>query len=137
MKDIFIKNFWENKDLEISNLAKINIFVGKNGVGKTKILEHIKSFNDNNIVVYDDTDYGFHFSEQKNHWQLILKTCENSNLQFFFSTHSKEMVENLIKCLEEGKHENFVKVFRIIKNGFIENDQETMKLIVDNGIEFR
>lgn len=42
IKDIFVKNFKNLKDVEIQDFGSVNIFVGANGIGKTNVFDAIK-----------------------------------------------------------------------------------------------
>ena len=44
MKSIYIKNFKNIRDLSIDNLAKVNLIVGKNSVGKSTFLEALSVY---------------------------------------------------------------------------------------------
>lgn len=44
MKSIYIKNFKNIRELNIDRLAKVNLIVGKNSVGKSTLLEALSIY---------------------------------------------------------------------------------------------
>lgn len=214
LNSIKIKDFCGIKELEINDFKRINVFVGKNSVGKTSVLDLIlhkadnklnfkldpimvnvgsfkkdllkllnKLFNvnivniyydegckkhyfvfknseeqyelpcgrvsdgikkvfvifldlyyyENGVLTIDDIETHLHFSIQKEFWKAVLKACKLYNVQLFTSTHSKEMIINLIESVDNEE----VKIIKLIKNGFIEYDNEELAIKIERGIEIR
>ena len=51
----------------------------------------------------DEIENGFHWSVQKDMWRMILTAAKDDGTQFFFTTHSYEVLESLNAVLQEMK----------------------------------
>lgn len=51
----------------------------------------------------DEIENGIHFTRLKPLWRVILKLAQDSNLQLFITTHSKECIEAFCEVAEEFK----------------------------------
>lgn len=77
------KDFW-NQKLRGKPLKKV-CFIGKNGVGKTRILNEIKE-QDQSVMIFEHLENGLFPKNQKD---VVEKTMEKyPDSQNFFSTHS-------------------------------------------------
>lgn len=147
IKDIHIKNYCGITDLKINDCKRINLLVGKNGIGKTTILNNLDQYHNaqyhnamwwfkrnfklklyseekfqsikSKIYLYDEIENGLHHSVIKDFWLYIIKIALVSDVQIFATTHSYEMIEALV---EASKETNFIKqdeirLFKIAKRG--------------------
>ena len=126
--------------LVIKNLKKINILVGKNGVGKSHTLKSVRNYYqvpfttipEENIdipmrwvdalrvlqspktigICFDDADLGCHYSDMEMCWQLILDELKGNNKQVFVATHSYELIKALYNVVK-NKKEEMVGLYRL------------------------
>lgn len=139
IKDIHIQNYNGITDLKINNCKRINLLVGKNGVGKTTILEYIhrsyyreyapfysswrfyKACQESNIVLFDEIENGLHHTAMKDFWLNVIKSSIASNLQVFATTHSYDMIKALVEAakeqdlIEEDEEKDEIRLFTINK----------------------
>jgi hypothetical protein len=54
-------------------------------------------------LLIDEIENGFHWSVQKDMWRMILTAAKDDGTQFFFTTHSYEVLESLNAVLQEMK----------------------------------
>ena len=54
-------------------------------------------------IFIDEIENGFHWSVQKDMWRMILTAAKDDGTQFFFTTHSYEVLESLNAVLQEMK----------------------------------
>lgn len=107
LKSILLENFrsYEKHELNFSNQGEITVFKGKNGVGKTNILEAVynlslgKSFRTNQFL--DMIKWGNDFSRIK------AEIEDGDNLEVFFS-HSPKKLKNFKKNGVSLSHKNFL-----------------------------
>lgn len=73
------------------------------GDGVRKILYIILSIYTlrNGVLMIDEIDNGLHYSVMIKLWNVILKTCKETNTQLFISTHSSDIVKALVESLKE------------------------------------
>ncbi|XVJ52215.1 MAG: AAA family ATPase [Vampirovibrio sp.] len=67
----------------------------------TVVLHHVKK--DRHFLLFDEIENGFHWSVQKDMWRMILQAAKDDGTQFFFTTHSYEVLESLNAVLQEMK----------------------------------
>jgi len=63
------------------------------------ILPNVKK----DTLLIDEIENGFHWSVQKDMWRMILTAAKDDGTQFFFTTHSYEVLESLNAVLQEMK----------------------------------
>jgi len=59
--------------------------------------------NKGQTLLIDEIENGFHWSVQKDMWRMILTAAKDDGTQFFFTTHSYEVLESLNAVLQEMK----------------------------------
>ncbi len=59
--------------------------------------------NKGQTLFIDEIENGFHWSVQKDMWRMILTAAKDDGTQFFFTTHSYEVLESLNAVLQEMK----------------------------------
>jgi AAA15 family ATPase/GTPase len=52
-------------------------------------------------IFIDEIENGFHYSVQKNMWRMVLTAAKDHGTQFFFTTHSYEILESLNAMTKE------------------------------------
>lgn len=148
LNDLHIKNYRGIKDLQINDFKRINLFVGDNGVGKTRVLKfihnfnknsyfyslpktisdidkHFKSFCDNKdgMVLYDEICNGLYYKTLPLMWKSLIKIIKKINIQIFATTQSYETIVSLNRAYQEiGKDligDDEIRLFRLEK----ENDE--------------
>ncbi len=95
VKDITILNNEVFIDIGLSQMVPLKLM----GDGMRKILSILVSIYTckNGAVIVDEIDNGLHFSAITPLITLIAKVCKENNVQFFASTHSKEIFEQIFK----------------------------------------
>ncbi len=111
-----IKDFRCFKDFELK-LARVNLIVGRNLIGKTSLLDGINGVHPvwfiranrgsscvgavkgilkhchANVVLIDEIENGIHHTVMRDLWEVIVKHSRESNTQIFATTHSYECIE--------------------------------------------
>mgnify|MGYP000355709622 CR=1 FL=1 len=59
MKSLYIKNYKNLRELSIDSLARVNLIVGCNNVGKSTLLEAVSIYLANGNVRMAENDFGF------------------------------------------------------------------------------
>jgi len=136
IKDIHIQNYCGITDLKINDCKRINLLVGKNGVGKTAVLEWINEAyhqeyapffsswrfyrvrQGSNIVLFDEIENGLHFTIMKDFWTKLIASVIENDLQVFATTHSYEMLEALIEAAKKINiiEKEELRLYRLHKN---------------------
>ncbi|ACN84265.1 AAA family ATPase [Brachyspira hyodysenteriae] len=138
IKDII---FIENKvAVELVNLTHaINIkSMGKGFQTYLKIIASMVAGN--KYIIIDEIENGMHFESIKILLENILSLSKEYNLQFFVTTHNKELLEILNNILDENNYDDMLSVYNTYINNennidivnytqknfshFIENDNE-------------
>jgi AAA15 family ATPase/GTPase len=100
-----LKDVWTNGRTLLCDLGDNypkRIPLGLMGEGFTKIfamaviLKQIKG-----MVCIDEVENGFHWRVQKDMWRMVLHAAKEEGTQFFFTTHSYEVLESLNDVLQE------------------------------------
>lgn len=99
--ELYIKNFRNLKDLEVKNISLVNTICGLNGSGKSNLLEYISKKG--RCFVFDELENGLHYTEYKEYLSKILRDAHKHKVQFFITTHSKEILETINGILKENK----------------------------------
>jgi len=184
IKDIHIQNYHSIKDLKINDCKRINLLVGKNGAGKTAILESIKKKYENKVIfpdifeeyykdvseyrslrklgfkpqardlvlnyfkkeekifLFEEIENGLHHSVMKDFWLNVIAATIENDVQIFATTHSREMIQSLVKVCQEGAidEKDFV-VFSLDKDGeknYVDDYRgKNLQILIDNGGEIR
>jgi len=110
--EVHIKNFQGIKDLKIRDLKQINIFLGENGVGKTRILNFIanKTYGNSSIphLFLDGIEMGLHHSSMIKKWKYFIDLSNKNNAQIFVTTQSYEMLEKLVELITLEKKYTYI-----------------------------
>ena len=56
----------------------------------------------NGVCLIDEIENGLHYKSQGLMWKNVINTSKKFDTQIFATTHSYEMIENLVKLCEEG-----------------------------------
>lgn len=130
----------------LTNLARINIIAGKNGVGKTKLLERIRDtrngvfldetfamFNgDYPIILIDGIENGIHHSIFDDMWQAYWSMAISKDIQVFAITYSLEVIHSAHKIL--GADLMYYRLYESVKSGKVEVVNYTAR-ILESAIE--
>ena len=127
-----IKVFHKNKNKKPVNLKLM-------GDGFQAYLNYISSIlAKNEVICIDGIENGLHFTHIDLILKIVLELAIKHNIQFFITTHSKELLEQLAKILDEGaeyfknnvacfnlyKEDYEIKAWENIIDGFIANIKE-------------
>jgi AAA15 family ATPase/GTPase len=64
-------------------------------LGIAGILTFLPKSNKGQTLFIDEIENGFHYSVQEDMWRMVLEAAKNDGTQFFFTTHSYEVLESL------------------------------------------
>ena len=127
-----IKVFHKNKNKKPVNLKLM-------GDGFQAYLNYISSIlAKNEVICVDGIENGLHFTHIDLILKIVLELAIKHNIQFFITTHSKELLEQLAKILDESaeyfknnvacfnlyKEDYEIKAWENIIDGFIANIKE-------------
>jgi len=112
-------------------LPQIVLITGKNGIGKTYLLDAIMENNRNMpIRTYENIECGIHYTRHKGICRFIFQRAKKFNEQYFITTHSIEFIQafNAIQFrytdIDSGLLELFLNKKRnTIGGGIIEREQ--------------
>ena len=65
------------------------------------------------ILLLNEFETAIHPSEMNKVFSWILKTCQRFNIQLFLTSHSKEAIDKLLKCVPE--FQNMIRVITLYK----------------------
>jgi len=129
--------------IKFKKLVPLNL-LGDGAIKITKIilnLNHIK----NGVLLIDEIENGLHYTILDEIWNTIIQLSEKLNVQLFVTTHSKEAIESLNRCinkLESTKGKDLISCYTINKNS--ENEMlasyynvSSFKEIVNGNFEIR
>lgn len=110
IKDIHTENFCGVTDSKIKDCKRINLLVGKNGVGKTAILERIKRKYENKIIFPDifAEEYYKDVSEYRSIRRIGFKPQARDLVLNYFKKEEKIF---LFEEIENGLHYSVMKDF--------------------------
>lgn len=140
IKDI---RFIENKvAVELVNLTHaINIkSMGKGFQTYLKIIASMVAGN--KYIVIDEIENGMHFESVKILLENILSLSKEYSLQFFVTTHNKELLEILNNILDENNYNDMLSVYNTYINNennidIINYTQENFSHFIENDNEIR
>ena len=137
LREIFIPDFCGGDALHIEGLGKLNLITGKNGVGKTELLNSLRwkanrftywrsgegkffcwfkglQTYGNSVLLINEFEYGMHHSVQDDLWSDVFKLSEEKNIQVFATTHSLDTIRSFTKVAQE-REEKDVRLIRLEK----------------------
>lgn len=140
IKDI---RFIENKvAVELVNLTHaINIkTMGKGFQTYLKIIASMVAGN--KYIIIDEIENGMHFESVKILLENILSLSKEYNLQFFITTHNKELLEILNNILDENNYNDMLSVYNTYINNennidIVNYTQENFSHFIENENEMR
>ncbi|KLI23698.1 AAA family ATPase [Brachyspira hyodysenteriae] len=140
IKDII---FIENKvAVELVNLTHaINIkSMGKGFQTYLKIIASMVAGN--KYIIIDEIENGMHFESIKILLENILSLSKEYNLQFFVTTHNKELLEILNNILDENNYDDMLSVYNTYINNennidIVNYTQENFSHFIENDNEMR
>jgi len=125
--------------ISICDLSRITLLVGKNGVGKTRVLDAVRS---ENVVALDNIEHGVHHTGMVEMWRHWLSLACGHDLQIFATTHSWECIVAFATALD-GQPPGSGVVIRLECEpgwehmGAVVIDQEKLPYVVRDCIEIR
>lgn len=123
MESLFIENFKNIRNLQIDNLRKVNLIVGKNNVGKSTLLEAISLYLSQGVPSHlmrlldrrgelesrqEETD-----EERKEHY-----------LSFFYGYKESYSKDNFVFVGKDRQDPQAVKLFQVYIKERVEKDEE-------------
>lgn len=152
----FFKNIYQHFDKKIKDIrfSGNKIVVEIAGLGHTiniksmgrgfqtyiNILSSIISGN--KYIFIDEIENGMHFESIKTLLENILALSKEYDLQFFITTHNKELLEILNNCLIEKDYKDMLSVYNVYYNkenniDVINYSQENFSNLIENNNEMR
>jgi len=145
IKDIHIQNYCGITDLKINDCKRINLLVGKNGVGKEEILRFVFDIDKVSFRCFSEIEYGLHYTDMKDFWLQIIEFSISNTVQIFATTHSYEMIKALVEAARETNliKQDEIRLFTIIKRNLesphcaLEYNSKMLEYIVKERREVR
>ena len=146
--------------LRIERLARLNLLVGNNGVGKTTVLEAIHgrpgllslwfdcrrplpdAFRGRLVVLLDEVGHSVHHTKMLGLWRYWCNIALECDLQIFASTHSWDCIKGFAAALEENPKVDGM-VIRLERKpewdrmGAVWIGQEDLRIVIRDRIEIR
>ena len=96
----------------------------------------------NKYIFIDEIENGMHFGSIKILLENILSLSKKYNIQFFITTHNKELLEILNNCLIEKNYKDILSFYNIYYNkenniDVINYSQENFSNLIENNNEMR
>ena len=96
----------------------------------------------NKYIVIDEIENGMHFESIKILLENILSLSKEYGLQFFITTHNKELLEILNDCLIEKDYKDMLSVYNVYYNkenniDVINYSQKNFSNLIENNNEMR
>ena len=93
-------------------------------------------------IIIDEIENGMHFESVKILLENILSLSKEYGLQFFITTHNKELLEILNDCLIEKDYKDMLSVYNLYYNkenniDVINYSQENFSNLIENNNEMR
>ena len=93
-------------------------------------------------IIIDEIENGMHFESIKILLENILSLSKEYGLQFFITTHNKELLEILNECLIEKDYKDMLSVYNLYYNkenniDVINYSQENFSNLIENNNEMR
>ncbi len=133
VENILIKDFRNIKSLQTSFSKNLNVFLGKNGQGKTNLLESIYLLVNGNSFRYSNNESFINYSSQLSLIQSVFH--QNSlryNLKMTIQKNSKEFFVNEKKVSSAQIQKKFsVVLFSPESLSFIKESSEFRRVLVD------
>lgn len=110
------------------------------GINRLLSLALVISDTENGIVLIDEIDSGFHYSEMVNVWKSIQVLADEYNVQVFLTTHSIECIRAAYQVFSKTKNNDFTLHRLDIKDSKISSvyyDKETLEAAIETGLEIR
>lgn len=140
IKDIsFIGN---SISVELKNLSH-TINIKSMGKGFQTYISIIASMlTGKKYIIIDEIENGMHFESVKIMLENILSLSKKYGLQFFITTHNKELLEILNECLIEKDYKDMLSVYNLYYNkenniDVINYSQENFSNLIENNNEMR
>lgn len=98
IKDIQLSGSKLMVDVGLSSRLPINVL----GDGVRKVLSLVLAIQSckGGVLLIDELENGLHFSVMQKLWKVLIKTAIKAHTQLFISTHSKDMLLSLTKCVQ-------------------------------------
>lgn len=129
----------------VVSLANLNHTINIKYMGKgfqTYISIIASMVSGNKYIVIDEIENGMHFESIKLLLENILALSKEYGLQFFITTHNKELLEILNDCLIEKDYKDMLSVYNVYYNkenniDVINYSQENFSNLIENNNEMR
>lgn len=128
---------------KFNKLVPLNL-LGDGAIKITRIILNLNYIR-NGVLLIDEIENGLHYTILDEVWGIILKLSEKLKVQVFLTTHSKEAIESLNRCLNKAEFkssENLISAYTINKNSQNEMLASyynfiSFKEIIDSNLEIR
>lgn len=133
VENISIKDFRNIESLQTSFSKNLNVFLGKNGQGKTNLLESIYLLVNGNSFRYSDNESFINYSSQLSLIQSVFhQNTLKYNLKMTIQKNSKEFFVNEKKISSSQIQKKFsIVLFSPESLSFIKESSEFRRVLVD------
>lgn len=100
------------------------------GMKKAVLLMSAVVKAENGILLLDEFETAIHTSAMDKVFRWILKTCRKLKIQVFMTSHSKEAIDKILKCVPEMRDD--IAVYTLYKEG---NISAVRRLVAEKAIE--
>nr|WP_321432304.1 AAA family ATPase [uncultured Campylobacter sp.] len=133
----------ENNSIKVLEKDKKPVNLKLMGQGFQAYLRYVSSILlKNEFICIDEIENGLHFEHIDLILKILLKLSIQHNIQFFITTHSKELLERLAKIADENDDfKNKIACFNLYKEDnkikYIKYNSESFSWNMENGNELR
>lgn len=133
----------ENNSIKVLEKDKKPVNLKLMGQGFQAYLRYVSSILlKNEFICIDEIENGLHFEHIDLILKILLKLSIQHNIQFFITTHSKELLERLAKIADENADfKNKIACFNLYKEDnkikYIKYNSESFSWNMENGNELR
>ncbi|MGM9995799.1 MAG: ATP/GTP-binding protein [Campylobacter sp.] len=133
----------ENNSIKVLEKDKKPVNLKLMGQGFQAYLRYVSSILlKNEFICIDEIENGLHFEHIDLILKILLKLSIQHNIQFFITTHSKELLEQLAKIADENADfKDVIACFNLYKEDnkikYIKYNSESFSWNMENGNELR
>ncbi len=114
--------------MDIPNVGKINLIVGKNATDNRELLGAMRRTCD--IIAIDGIGDGMHYTTQDAMWSELFSAMRNHSIQMLATTNSRDTVESFSKVASTNKDTTGV-IIRLGRSAKTSNKGDIIATVMD------